>query len=184
MWPPGHAAVAYLCYAAYLRVREDRTPGEVGALVVAVAAQVPDVIDKPLAWTFGILEYGRALGHSVLVIVPVMALLWWWLGDDYPDIIAALGVGWLSHLLGDAVGSVIEWELVNLGYVVWPLVELPPPEIEQSFVGHLLALELGPGTSAELVAIAVALVVWRRDGYPGLETVQARLVAGVRALPR
>jgi hypothetical protein len=111
------------------------------------------------------------------VIGPAVALLWWWLGDERPEAVVAFGIGWLSHPFADAVGSVLEWEFAGLAYFVWPLVEMPPPELEQSLLAHLLAFEPRPSVYVEFAAVAVALVVWRRDGCPGLATARERLAA-------
>ncbi|MEF8774489.1 MAG: metal-dependent hydrolase [Halobacteriales archaeon] len=182
MWPWGHAAVAYLVYSGLRRAAGRPAPSTVGALAVALGAQASDVIDKPLAWTFAVLESGRSLGHSLFVIVPAVALLWWVLGDDHPVAVAGFGVGWLSHPFADAVYSVAVWEPASLAYFVWPLAEMPPPSIGQSFLAHLLALEPDPLFLLEWLLVAAALVVWRADGYPGLAAVRARVEAPLRVL--
>jgi hypothetical protein len=132
-------------------------------------------VDKPLAWTFGVLESGRSLGHSLLVVVPVVALLWWGLGDDHPAAVAGLGVGWLSHPLADALGTVQAGDLDFLAFLVWPLVDLPEPELERSFLAHLLALEPDVHFFVQVVLVAAAAFVWQRDGYPGVLTVRSAL---------
>lgn len=152
--------------------------------MVRYGSQLADLIDKPLTWTFGILEYGRSLGHSLLVVLPVLALLWWWLGDDHPEALLALGVGWLSHPLADSVGLFLDWDPDGLVYVVWPLLPMPEPGIEQSFVAHLLSLRLDPMFALEMLLVALAFVVWRRDGYPGLAPIRARVEAPFDALTR
>ena len=96
MFPWEHAAVAYLLYAGYARWHDGTAPGGWAVLVVLVASQLPDLIDKPLAWQFGLLPSGRSLAHSVFVAVPVVVVVvalgivvlagLVWLSDGWPGI--------------------------------------------------------------------------------------------------
>lgn len=71
MWPWGHAAVGYLLYRVLGRT-SGRTGGDgppSGPAVVAlgVGTQFPDLVDKPLSWSFDLLPAGRTLAHSALI---------------------------------------------------------------------------------------------------------------------
>lgn len=176
MWPWGHLAVGYLLYTAYTHSRFDRPPLAAPALALAIGSQFPDLIDKPLAWTVGVLPGGRTLGHSLLfaaVLVPVVLVL----ADrlEAREIGVAFVVGHLSHLLADIPPSVLTGDLSGTGFLLWPLV---PAREEESVGGILDAIlhyyAMGPYELVQLGLFVLAAVVWYRDGAPGLE--YARLV--------
>ena len=176
MWPLGHVAVAYLCYAGLRRARGGVPAREFAVVALVVGSQLPDLVDKPLAWYLGVLPTGRSLAHSLLLIGPLIGLAYL-VADRYgraEDGIAA-GVGAGSHLLADVVPAL--WGAADPAILVWPLLPLEPyPDGAPSIMG-LLAESLGePYFLAEFVLAAIAVVVWRREGYPGLEL--PRRVAG------
>lgn len=113
MWPWGHAAVAYLFVTVFARF-DRRRPTEREVLAVFLASQLPDVVDKPLAWTLGVLPNGRSLAHSLviasLVILVVVAVA---RTRDRPAIGAAVGIGYLSHLVADAFYPVVTGNTPN-----------------------------------------------------------------------
>ncbi|WP_123536583.1 metal-dependent hydrolase [Halosimplex salinum] len=174
MWPWGHLALAYLAYSLYSRLRRGHRPIAATALVVALGSQAPDLVDKPLAWTLSVLPSGRSLSHSLLVVVPVVALVYTVAlvrDEDEEPLAVAFGVGALTHLFGDALYSLVALEFRHLGFLLWPAVPPIEYEVEQSFLAHFALLEFSPEFYFELLLVALALVVWRTDGYPGLETV-------------
>jgi hypothetical protein len=176
MWPWGHLAVAYLCFAAYSRYSGRRTILAVPALAVAFGSQFPDLVDKPLAWTFAVLPTGRTLGHSLPFLLVVFAVLWVVAArHDATRAVVAFAIGSLAHLAGDALYPVLDGNPEHARFVLWPL--FPPLEysVEQSFAAHFALVELGPHLLFECVLFALAVVVWRADGYPGLDLVLARI---------
>ena len=62
MWPWEHLAFGYLLWSLWLRARGRSLPGDWEALVLVFATQLPDLVDKPLAWQLGVLPGGRSLG--------------------------------------------------------------------------------------------------------------------------
>jgi len=176
MWPWGHLALAYLVYSLYSRVRRGHRPTPATALVVAIASQAPDLVDKPLAWTLSLLPSGRSLGHSLLTVLPVVALAYTVAvarSNDEEPLVVALGVGALVHLFGDALYPLFDLEFRHAGFLLWPAVPSLEHEIEQSFIAHFALLDLSPEFYFELLLVAMALVVWRADGYPGLATLRS-----------
>lgn len=171
MWPWGHAAVGYLAYAGWCRLAGDRQPTAVPAMAVVFGAVLPDLIDKPLAWWLNVLPTGRALGHSLLFVLPVVGMLWLVLDRRHSGVVAALGGGWLTHLVADGVGA----EPAYLGYLLWPVTTTPPYPTEQSFAAHFTSVVLNPFFILQLVLALVALLVWHRDGRPGISAVRKRL---------
>ncbi|MFC6954600.1 metal-dependent hydrolase [Halorubellus litoreus] len=159
MWPWGHLGLGYLLARA--SVPTDQVRGA-HLLAVALGTQFPDLVDKPLAWTFTILPSGRSLAHSVFALVVVVGFAWVVCRRyDRPTLAVVFGIGYASHLLGDSLHALVglEWEFLT--FLVWPLLELPPYENDSSFVSHFLNFELGAWTlfGFALFATAAVLVV-------------------------
>ena len=168
MWPLGHVAVAYLCYAGMRRARDGMPAGEFALVGLLVGSQFPDLVDKPLAWYLGILPTGRSLAHSLVVIGPLVGLTYL-VASRYgrAEYGIAAGVGAGSHLLADVFP--VLWGAADPAMLVWPLLPLEPyPDGAPTIMG-LLADSVGdPYFLAEFVLAAIAVGVWRREGYPGL----------------
>jgi hypothetical protein len=182
MWPWEHAAVAYLAYSLLVRVRHGRPPTGAEALAVAVASVVPDLIDKPLAWEFGVFDAGYGIAHSALVAVPVSAALVY--GSRFYDrspVAAAFATGWLLHLPGDLFVGYVHEGSVPFARVLWPILSAEATYSEGfsgtlveylgGYASDLVSGSLNPAAVAGLAALAVCLLVWLRDGAPGLREV-------------
>jgi len=178
MWPWAHAALGYLCYTLYLQVRFGQRP--VGLPVVALGAgtQLPDLIDKTLAWYLQVLPYGRSLAHSLLtgtVIMLAVAAVFRARGADRSA--TAFAIGYASHFFGDAFGHLVEQSWGDLAFLVWPLLPIPDQGSElEGVIAHLQNIEGSPLFLFGLVLTAIGLVLWYRHGLPGLREL-ARLVA-------
>ena len=178
MWPWEHLAFGYLLFSPSVRLSTARTPTGVEVAALAFATQLPDLIDKPLAWWLGVLPSGLSLGHSVFFAVPVTAAVWAFTRRyDAPGVGAAFGVGYFSHLLGDVLFNSIDGT-VSVGFLFWPAVSRPPgdgtsillriAELWGQFraflgtpVGRLYLL-------FEAAILVSALALWVADGVPGL----------------
>lgn len=177
MWPWEHLALGYLLYSGYARLRGRRPlPADVYALLLAT--QAPDLVDKPLAWTFGILPNGVSLAHSVFVALPVAALAVLVARHyDRAPVGVAFGLGYLSHLLGDVLYPLAVSGSVSPGYLLWPLVQRGSVDPDGSLsilfallshFGDFLATPRGAVyLTLEVVFLGVALAVWWADGLPG-----------------
>lgn len=169
MWPWGHAAAAYLLYRVWIEV-SDWELRETDALVIGFGAILPDLIDKPLAWTFGVLPNGRSLGHSVVTMGLVLVVAWVVIRDARRRRILAVGAGGVGvHMLTDGLPSALSGEFAQLAFLLWPV--LPPVEYTtgQSFIAHFSAIDLlAPYFLLQNLLTVVALGVWYRDGLPGL----------------
>jgi len=179
MWPWEHLAVGYLAYSALVRLLTGETPGDRDALVLVLATQLPDLVDKPLAWWLGALPSGLSLAHSLVFGLPVCLLvvaLARRLGD--PAVGLAYCVGYGSHLVGDAVYPLLTDGHLRLAFLAWPLVEQPPTSAPGFltqvlyFLGEFRAFLGTPRGRLyalfEVGLLVVALAVWVTDGYPGL----------------
>lgn len=122
---------------------------------VVVGAAVPDVVDKPLGMSGAVGLY-HSLGHSLLlaaVAVP-LALV------GRAGLAAA--VGWVSHLLLDAVHVVVNGRPDDAVFLAWPfaLPETPLAVPPGSFFYYYL------GTPSFYLEVAfwaaLAVLLWRR----------------------
>ncbi|MBX0325413.1 metal-dependent hydrolase [Halomicroarcula sp. F13] len=169
MWPWGHAAVGYLLCTLWLRARYGHRPTAGVVLPLAVGTQFPDLVDKPLGWTLGVLPSGRAGAHSLLIALPLLVVLWWHLDSRHGrTAVAGFALGYLSHLAGDGIYAVFDGEVLYLGYLLWPVTPLPPYEESAGILAHFAAAEVTPHLLLEVGLFVVATALWLVDGAPGL----------------
>ncbi|AUG46996.1 metal-dependent hydrolase [Haloarcula taiwanensis] len=182
MWPWGHLAVAYLVYAVYTRFDPTRRQTAATLTALAVGSQFPDLIDKPLAWTFGVLPSGRSLAHSLLSLLFIAVVLHR-LAALYrrTDLSTAFTLGAFAHTLTDmsptAVGGVLGGDLTQLQwlrFLVWPLQPPPPYANDASFVEQFASLSLEPYVLFQFGLFGLAVAVWLVHGAPGLRSVTRR----------
>ncbi len=161
MWPWAHAAVGYLCYVAYAYRRGLPLRG-LPVVAAVLATQGPDLLDKPLAWTFTVLPAGRSLGHSALFATLLVALGWYVLASRLgrPAVAAGATVGYLSHLPADGLGAVLAGRWADLSYLAWPLLPLPEYDLDPSFAAHFAAFEFSTLTLVGFGLTGLAGLVW------------------------
>lgn len=175
MWPWGHVAVGYLLYSTGLR-RRGRLPSSPEVLLLGFGTLLPDLVDKPLAWTFGVLQSGRSLGHSVLVAGAVLALLYALVAPRVGrSRVTAFAVGYLSHPLVDLPFEAFAGEFATSAYFLWPLLEMPPDDADLSIIAYLLSFEPGPYDWFQFGLVILAASLWIRDGRPGWDALRAAL---------
>lgn len=172
MWPIGHGAVAYLLYSAATRRRLAASPTALAVILLGIGSQFPDLVDKPLAWRLDLLPAGRTLAHSLLVLVPlVVVLVALARRRGLEEYAVAFGVGAISHALVDAIPVVWDGD-ATADFLAWPLIAVSGPESGAPTILGLLRNSMGdPYFLLEFLLLGVALVLWRADGYPGLELV-------------
>ena len=168
MWPWAHAALGYLLYTLYLRVHRRTRPSGWPVVALGVGTQLPDLVDKPLAWYLSVLPYGRTLAHSLFVAVPVVLLVWWVAARrDEEPVGLAFAVGYLSHLLGDSLYGILTQQWSDLFFLVWPLAA--PPETETvGLIAHLCDIDGEPFFLFGLSLTVAVLALWNYHGRPGL----------------
>lgn len=176
MLPSGHAAVGYLLASAFARVR-GRRPSARSIGAVVIGAQLPDLVDKPLAWGLGTLPAGRSLGHSLFVLVPVgLAAVALARRCGGGTLVAACWLGTLSHALVDAVPAL--WGAQSSAFLAYPLlavaVETGTPSILTLVVDSLT----DPWGWVEALAVLSACWAWLRDSRPGLAALARLAEAG------
>ncbi|WP_265110612.1 metal-dependent hydrolase [Halosolutus halophilus] len=171
MLPLGHLAVAYLCYSLATRLRALSPPTAVPVLLVLGGSLFPDLVDKPLAWSLGLLPSGRSLGHSLLFLVPLaigLSLLARRYGRGEYGI--AFAIGAITHSLLDI--TPLLWDpTASVPFLFWPLIAVPiPPVLAAAHPPLGLFYRL-----SEVGFASLAVVRWRWDGSPGLEPLRAAI---------
>lgn len=183
MWPWEHVAFGYLLLTAFVHVRRRRSPAGRAVLVVVLATQLPDLIDKPLGWVFHVLPSGTSLAHSFVVGVPVVvAVALFAARRGYRSEAVALTLGYGSHLLGDVFYRAVVGGSASLSVFLWPLVpQSPEPGVPLAIlVVHLLFVFVRFLTTPaglfylgfEVLFLATAFAAWVRDGTPGRDVIR------------
>lgn len=183
MWPWGHAALGYLLFSFGSRLF-GRRPDGYPVIVLLIATQLPDLVDKSLSWVFELFPQGYSIGHSVIVAIPlgiaVLALAVW---RRRAECGFAFIIGYWSHLIGDIAFGLIEGNPYTFARVLWPVVTLPPyssdlgalariREYASAFI-YLLSTEEASATL--IIALLfyfgpflLAVLIWVIDGTPGI----------------
>ncbi|EMA38675.1 hypothetical protein C447_09060 [Halococcus hamelinensis 100A6] len=152
----------------YSRLVYRKPPDGIAVLAIVLGTQLPDLVDKPLAWTFHVLPSGRSLAHSVFAAVLASVVVWAYCRRrGRSDLGAAFAIGYVSHLVADGYTYLFTGEYVYLSYLGWPLLPPPPFGDEGTFLTHLQNITLSPGFALQLVMAVVVYVVWIEDGAPG-----------------
>jgi hypothetical protein len=187
MFPWDHLAIGYIIYSLLVRAFGDRPTDEAG-LAVAVGSQFPDLVDKPLAWTFAALPSGTSLAHSLLVAIPTVTLLTV-VAVRYGRGRTATGfsVAYLLHLPADILyGPLISGDLTGLDYslLLWPLVPQPTGSLGEGLFAttlyylnqyyvYLQSPEAVVYVLLEVALLGGALGLWIADGRPGFSYLTA-----------
>jgi hypothetical protein len=189
MWPWEHVAFGYLLVSLYSHAVRRESPDGRLALAAGLGALFPDLVDKPLSWTFGVFPSGYAVAHSVYVF-PTFAVALWLVfrHRGAASLAVAFVVGHLSHLVGDVVYPFLLGDELAVSAVLWPVVTRPASPTEagllartlyylREWIVRLWALELGPLLAFELALVGVVVAVWLYDGAPVLAEFRSVLAA-------
>jgi hypothetical protein len=148
-------------------VRRRRSPDGSEAVLVAFAALLPDLVDKPLAWGLGVVTTGYGPAHSVLVAVPIVATLATWRSaSGHPWQAIAFATGYLLHLPGDVLYAYVTNGVFVPAVVLWPVATTAPVGFRAGFLQQTLAL-LGQ-FRADIFAGDVTTYMWLQLGLMGL----------------
>lgn len=184
MWPWEHVAVGYLALSVGTHLLRRRPPTDREAIAAAVGSVLPDLIDKPLAWGFGAFPSGYGAAHSVLFALPAAAaVVAFARARGRTGLGPAAAVGYLSHLPADLFPTAVADGRVPVERVLWPVRTASSTYPEgflgtfrsylRAYVGGLLAGDVDAAILLPLAAVGLCLVVWVRDGVPGLRPVLA-----------
>ena len=187
MMPWEHAAMGYVAFSLFVHALYRDSPTARETLVVVFASILPDLIDKPLAWEFGVFEGGRALGHSIFFAVPLsLAVLAIAMSRGVPRLGWAFAIGYLLHLPADVFQSWMTGGEFSLHSILWPIGGSDSGHdgftdgFVHNFIGYIeyLITEFAAGNpepyALMLLGMAVLTVaLWVYDGMPvAAETVQ------------
>lgn len=188
MMPWEHAIIGYIAYSLFVRAVYRESPGAGETLVVVFASVLPDLVDKPLAWEFGVFQSGYAIGHSIFVAVPVSILVGaivYRLGA--PRIGWAFVIGYLAHLPADVFPMYLWLGHYPFSRVLWPVRIAGPPPGDGLQDGFVVAvgnyLQLFTETPQSPYAMFVmglsvfVVVLWVADGMPVARELTVRLRA-------
>lgn len=122
MMPWEHAATGYIAYSLFVHAVYRDSPTGRETIVVMFASILPDLIDKPLAWQFGIFEGGYALGHSIFFAVPlVVAVGLLTSSRGRPRFGWAFGIGYLLHFPADVIPPYLMYGRLTIHHHLWPI---------------------------------------------------------------
>jgi hypothetical protein len=137
MRPIAHFLLPLGVFILYTIVRYHGWPTGDEILIILVGTQLPDVIDKPLAWWFGVIPSGRMVAHSLVVSVPVLTVgvfLSYRSGRRRSVVLFCLA--YLSHIVGDFILILSEGtKYYFFPNLFWPLLAANPDR-EPSFIAH------------------------------------------------
>ncbi|MDS0284562.1 metal-dependent hydrolase [Haloarcula onubensis] len=181
MMPWTHAIVAYIAYSVSSHALARAAPTTRETALVAFGALLPDLVDKPLAWQFGLLQGGRTLAHSIFVAVPVsVAVVAVSARRGRPRLGLAFAAGYLLHLPGDILPAFLASGELAVGTLLWPVTDGGGSQGE-SFLGEFMTnfvpyvrgiarAVLSGDLSAPLLAFfafwVLAVALWVYDGMP------------------
>jgi hypothetical protein len=194
MWPWEHLAVGYLAYAALVHLVARRPPAGDAVVVLAVATQLPDLIDKPLAWSLAVLPSGASLAHSLAFALPAtLVALALARRVGHTRLGVAFAVGYLLHLPADALYPALLGRGPKVAFLFWPFVPVPAgsasgflPQFEALLSTFLAYLATPRGTAylvGEVVLLGSALALYAYDGTPGLRWLRRGARARRRPAP-
>ncbi|ELY41993.1 metal-dependent hydrolase [Natronorubrum tibetense] len=192
MFPWEHLAFAYVLYSLFANAVLRRAPTSRETVAVVIGSQLPDLVDKPLAWTFGITETGYSVGHSIFV-APIVCLAVYAVAARRDDrlVAGAFTLAYGSHLVIDVYDPLRESSRFEPRVVLWPL-ESPPSGDHGGFLDHfalyfvryvneLLTGGVTPSVALQLGLGLAVVALWLVDGAPiaadGYRWLRARLRA-------
>ena len=193
MWPWEHVFFAYLFYSIYRYLKYGDSPSGPATIALAFGSVLPDLIDKPLAWQFGIVESGYTVGHSIFVTVPLLIGIYLLARRrDRAREGGAFAVGYFLHIAGDVLPISLRRGELYYEHVLWPFVVVESSRTHNgfsqgvaynlsSYVQGIAALEVTPVVALQLGSVVFGLLLWRFDGYPGVRTAIEGLRSVVQA---
>lgn len=178
MWPWDHLAFGYVLYLIVSSRRPWSKPDDLTFITLAIGSQLPDIIDKPLAWSVGVLPSGLSLGHSLLFLVS-LTVITAALSNRYgrPELAGSVIVGVSSHLIGDVLFALLTGAPRPYHFLFWPVI----PTVTEMNIGLVTTIEefwryylrflSTPRGSVYLIANLtfhfIAVVTWISNGAPG-----------------
>ncbi|WP_418280287.1 metal-dependent hydrolase [Halorubrum sp. DTA98] len=195
MWPWEHAVIGYLTYSLAVHLFRRRSPTGPEAVTVVSASVAPDLIDKPLAWEFGVFPSGFGIAHSVFFAVPMaVAVFVLAAASGRRGVGAAFATGYLLHLPADVVPHYVLDGRLPVHRLLWPVAttEASYPDgfsgTFRTYLSDSIAELLSGPPSAYVFAVggvmAFCALLWAYDGMPGVREPAIYLREHVRSRER
>ncbi len=177
---------AYVFYSLYLRGRYRARPEDWSVVALVFGSVLPDLVDKPLAWQFGLFESGYAAAHSVFVAVPLsLVVILVAKRHGQSRIGAAFAVGYLLHLVGDVLPASLSRGRLYLDPILWPFAEPHQTDhvanggsfldgvrgLLSEYVAQLVTMEVTAVVALQLGSVMFGTALWILDGRPGVKPV-------------
>lgn len=116
--------VGYIGYSIFVHAFYRDSPTTEETIVVLFASILPDIIDKPLAWEFGIFASGRALAHSIFFGIPLsfIVIYYSWRKGRFRTGLA-FTIGYLLHLVADVFPTYLVDGELPIERILWPIYQ-------------------------------------------------------------
>jgi hypothetical protein len=176
VWPWDHVAVGYLCYSGLCRLRCRAPPTDGAAVAVVFGSLFPDLVDKPLSWTFAVVP---VFTHTLVVALPLSAtalLISHRVG--IPDLGRGFVAGYLLHLAGDLLFPLVTDGVLGHRRLLWPFLPYRGEpgvglvEATLGFLGSYAGFLTTPAAAwymaANVALLGGAVALWVADGRPGV----------------
>lgn len=182
MMPWTHAVFGYIAFSLTSHALARTAPTTRETALVVFGALFPDLIDKPLAWQFGLFG-GRTLAHSVFLAFPLSAAaIVVAARRGRPRLGLAFATGYLLHLPGDLLPEFLSSGRLEISTLLWPVTDGGGGRADSfvrefmvnvvPYVRGLGAAILSGDLSGQLLALfslwALTFVLWVYDGMPVL----------------
>ncbi|WP_324664287.1 metal-dependent hydrolase [Haloarcula sediminis] len=182
MMPWTHAVFGYIALSLTSHALARTAPTTRETVLVVFGAVFPDLVDKPLAWQFGLFG-GRTLAHSVFVAFPLsVAAVVAASRRGHPRLGLAFAAGYLLHLPGDLLPAFLKSGRLELSTLLWPVTDGGGGRADSfvrefmvnvvPYVRDIAAAILAGDLSGQLLALfslwALTFALWVYDGMPVL----------------
>ncbi|XVH31199.1 metal-dependent hydrolase [Haloferacaceae archaeon DSL9] len=186
MFPWEHVIFGYVGYSVFCHLVFRDSPGEGEALTVVFVSLLPDVMDKPLAWQFGVFETGYALGHSIFFAIPVSILVGLAARQTGRLRVGiAFAIGYALHLIGDLLPIYFREGTWPIDRLLWPVLVRPSDHTDSlaeqfleyavPYLIQIVTLDPSPYLVVQFVIASVTFLLWAYDGFPGVRGTYAAL---------
>lgn len=157
MLPPTHIAFTYVAARGVLGSSIDR----LSLFLLAFFALLPDMVDKPLYYSFGLFNSGRNVLHNIFVPIIVISAYLVARKRDWGKYVLILFIALSTHVLGDLLQSFIKSLYTDFSdikdwytFLVFPLRD-----------PQLLPIKFDPiGLAWEAIFTVIVAFIIYRDG--------------------
>ena len=143
---PTHVAMGYLIgvYSRY------------PALYLVAGSALPDLLDRPLYW-LDLMPLAHTVGHSLLVALPVGALLVYRFGERG----LAFTIGWVAHIATDVLNILVtQGPSIAPFYALYPLSRPEGADIFPTITIGVPLVGITHTTSPVLFVAELGILVW------------------------